>query len=35
MNKGNLGKNLRELPPRKRTEDINFKEKEKSKNNTF
>ena len=29
MNKGNLGKNLRELPPRKRTEDINFKEKEK------
>ena len=33
MNKGNLGKNLRELPPRKRTEDINFKEKDIKKEN--
>ena len=26
MNKGNLGKNLRELPPRKRKEEMNFEE---------
>ena len=26
MNKGNLGKNLRELPPRKRKEEINYEE---------
>ena len=27
MNKGNLGKNLRELPPRKRKDEANFEEK--------
>ena len=28
MNKGNLGKNLRELPPRKRKEEINLEQRE-------
>ena len=28
MNKGNLGKNLRELPPRKRKEEINYEQRE-------